>query len=69
MLAKVTIESARREFSQYQKPVKRYHSFMYKAGTWKNHQRVIVKIEVSSPGTNIRYIVINLKDYRTRDLY
>jgi len=68
-LAKVTIESAQREFKQYQKQVKRYHSFMYKAGTWKNHQRVIVKVEVSSMGTNIRYIVTNLNNYRTRDLY
>ena len=68
-LAKITVESARREFDQYQKPVKRYHSFMYKAGTWKKHQRVIVKVEVTSMGTNIRYIVTNLNYYRTRDLY
>jgi len=68
-LAKVTIESAQREFSQYQKPVKRYHSFMYKAGSWENYQRVIVKVEVSSMGTNIRYIVTSLSDFRTRDLY
>lgn len=68
-LAQVTIESAEREFRQYQKPVKRYHSFMYKAGSWENHQRVIVKVEVSSMGTNIRYIVTSLNDFRTRDLY
>jgi len=68
-LAKVTIESAEREFKQYQKPVKRYHSFMYKAGSWVNHQRVIVKVEVSSMGTNIRYVVTSLNDFRTRDLY
>lgn len=68
-LAQVTIESAKREFNQYQKPVKRYHSFMYKAGSWKNYQRVIVKVEATSMGTNIRYIVTNLNDFRTRDLY
>jgi hypothetical protein len=68
-LAKVTIESAQREFNQYQKPVKRYHSFMYKAGSWENYQRVIVKVEVSTMGTNIRYIVTSLADFRTRDLY
>jgi len=68
-LAKITIESAQREFNQYQKPVKRYHSFMYKAGSWENYQRVIVKVEVSSMGTNIRYIVTNLNDFRARDLY
>jgi hypothetical protein len=68
-LAQVTIESAQREFNQYQKPVKRYHSFMYKAGSWENYQRVIVKVEVSTMGTNIRYIVTSLADFRTRDLY
>lgn len=68
-LAQVTIESAQREFNQYQKPVKRYHSFMYKAGSWENYQRVIVKVEVSTMGTNIRYIVTSLTDFRTRDLY
>jgi hypothetical protein len=68
-LAQVTIEGAQREFNQYLKPVKRYHSFMYKAGSWENYQRVIVKVEVSTMGTNIRYIVTSLTDFRTRDLY
>jgi hypothetical protein len=68
-LARVTIESAQREFNQYRKPVKRYHSFMYKAGSWGNYQRVIVKVEVSEMGTNIRYIVTDQHDYRTRDIY
>jgi len=68
-LARVTIESAQREFNQYHDPVKRYHSFMYKAESWENHQRVIVKVEVSTMGTNIRYIVTDQHDYRTRDLY
>jgi hypothetical protein len=68
-LAQITIESAQREFNQYKKPVKRYHSFMYKAGSWENCQRVIVKVEVSTMGTNIRYIVTSLNDFRTRDLY
>jgi len=68
-LARITIESAQREYNQYQKPVKRYHSFMYKAESWVNYQRVIVKVEVSTMGTNIRYIVTDLKEFRARDLY
>ena len=68
-LAHVTIESAQREFKQYQKPVKRYHSFMYKAQSWESYQRVIVKVEVSTMGTNIRYIVTDMNDFRARDLY
>jgi hypothetical protein len=68
-LSHITVESAKREFDRYKNPVKRYHSFMYKAGSWESYQRVIVKVEVTSMGTNIRYIVTNLNDFRTRDLY
>jgi len=68
-LSHITVESAQREFDRYKNPVKRYHSFMYKAGSWENYQRVIVKVEVNSMGTNIRYIVTNLNDFRARDLY
>ena len=68
-LAAVTIESAEREFKQYGKPVKRYHRFMYQAGGWETAQKVVVKVEVSSMGTNIRYIVTNLTNIRAKELY
>jgi len=68
-LAKVTIESAEREFKQYGKPVKRYRSFQYKAGTWEHPQRVVVKVEANSLGTNVRYITSNLKVVRAKALY
>lgn len=68
-LAAVTIASAEREFKQYGKPVKRYHSFMYQAGSWDTPQKVVVKVEVSSMGTNIRYIVTNLVQIRAKELY
>ena len=68
-LADVTIQSARREFKQYGKNVKRYHSFQYQAGTWEKPQKVIVKVEVSDKGTNIRYIVTNMTDYKSKNLY
>ncbi|MBA7713709.1 IS1380 family transposase ISPph4 [subsurface metagenome] len=68
-LASVTIKSAEREFKQYEKFVKRYHSFVYQAGSWAKPQKVVVKVEVSDMGTNIRYIVTDLTQFRTRDLY
>jgi len=68
-LAKVTINSTEREFKQYGKPVKRYHSFMYQAGSWDKTQKVVVKVEVSAMGTNIRYIVTNLVDFKAKGLY
>ena len=68
-LADVTIKSAEREYKQYGKPVKRYHSFEYKALRWEKSQKVIVKVEASSMGTNVRYIVTDLRDYKTKELY
>jgi len=68
-LADVTIKSAEREYKQYKKPVRRFHCFWYQAGTWEKAQKVIVKVEVSAMGTNIRYIVTNLVEFRAKDLY
>lgn len=68
-LAEVTIQSAEREYNQCGKAVRRYHSFEYQAGSWKHSQHVVVKVEVNSMGTNTRYIVTDLREYRTRDLY
>lgn len=68
-LSKVTVESAQREYAQHKKPVKRYHSFEYKAGSWEHPQRVVVKVEVTSMGTNIRYIVSSLRQIRSKALY
>ncbi len=68
-LSQVTVESAKREFAQTGKPVKRYHNFMYKAGSWEEEERVIVKAEVNDKGTNIRYIATNNLEYRTKKLY
>ncbi len=66
-LARVTIDSAEREYKQYGKAVKRYHSFMYQAGSWETPQRVVVKVEVSAMGTNVRYIVSNLAKVRAKE--
>jgi len=68
-LAAVTINSAKREFKQYGKPVKRYHSFMYQAGSWEAPQKVIVKVEVNQMGANVRYIVTDLIQFKAKGLY
>ena len=67
--AKITIENAQREFRQYGKPIKRYHSFQYQAGTWAYPERIVVKVEISSKGTNVRYIVSSLQNVRSKALY
>lgn len=67
--AKVTIESAKREYNKYNKLVKRYHSFEYKANSWSHFERIVVKIEANSMGTNVRFIVSSLKNVRSKALY
>lgn len=67
--AKVTVESARREYNMYGKPIKRYHSFEYKANSWTYPERVVVKVEANSMGTNVRFIVSSLKNVRSKALY
>ena len=68
-LSETTVKSAEREYARYGKPVKYYHTFDYQAGSWEQPQRVIVKVEVNSMGTNIRYIVTDMRQYRTKDIY
>ncbi len=67
--AKITIESAKKNFQQSGTPVKRYHSFQYQASSWAFAERVVVKVEVSSMGTNVRYIVSSLQNVRAKALY
>ena len=66
--ARVTVESAQRSYQSDGKPVKRYHSFWYKAGSWTYPERVVVKVEVTSMGTNVRFIVSSL-NIRAKALY
>ncbi len=68
-LSEVTLESTEREYKKTGTPVKRYHSFMYKADSWNHKERVIVKVEVNEKGTNIRYIATDNMEFRAKGMY
>lgn len=68
-LSQITVDSAKRSYRENNAPVKMYHTFAYKANTWEQEQRVVVKVEVNEKGTNVRYIVTDLWEYRTKQLY
>ncbi|MFP4026106.1 MAG: IS1380 family transposase [Thiohalospira sp.] len=68
-LSETTIQSAENKYKKNQMPVKMYHTFEYKANSWQESQRVIVKVEVNYRGTNIRYIVTDQRQFRTKKLY
>lgn len=67
--ASVTLESAKKDYNMSGKAVKRFHSFEYKANSWSYYERVVVKVEVNSMGTNVRFIVSSLRKVRSRALY
>lgn len=68
-LAADIVGRAEDEFNQTGQPVKRYGELSYQAGSWSRAERVIVKVEVSSMGTNIRYVVTDSNRYRPRHIY
>lgn len=49
--------------------IRRYYSINYKAGSWKQEQRVIAKIEVSAEGTNTRFVVTKNRNNRPATAY
>lgn len=63
------VEEVRKEYGETGKDIRHYHEFLYKAGTWKQKERVIVKIEHNEMGLNVRYVVTSLKDKNPRRLY
>jgi len=49
---------------------KRYHSFLYKADSWKEHRRVIAKIEITETGgLNVRFISTDIQNQGAKFLY
>ena len=69
--SEITRKSAQSWYEQHQRPVQRFHSFVYQAGSWKHPQRVVVKAEHNEKGANVRYVVTNIpqKVLRTQKLY
>jgi hypothetical protein len=74
-LAADVVEQAQRLYryrcAQTDSPVKvtRFHSVWYRAGTWSRHRRVVIKVEVSGQGLNMRFVVSNLDQAPAQRLY
>src|SRR5574337_1092728 len=45
-----------------------YTSFKYAAGSWHRKRRILVKVEVTSKGTNVRFVATN-RGGRSADLF
>jgi len=57
-----TLDRAQHSFIETQVKQKEFTAFLYAAKSWKRERRVIGKAEVTSQGTNPRFIVTNLED-------
>ena len=49
--------------------VTRFHSDRYQARTWVRSRRVVIKVEVSAKGVNVRFVVTDLEDVGAQMLY
>ena len=53
------LEKAKRKYARTKTPIRRFYSFRHRAKTWRKQRRIIVKIEVSALGTNVRFLITN----------
>ena len=63
------VQRAKQQYKDTKKPVRIYHSFPYRAGTWDKHRRVVSKIEMNENGLNVRFIVTDMDQARAKQLY
>jgi hypothetical protein len=62
------LRRARRRFARTGRPVRLFSSFFYRAKSWPHRRRILVKVEVSSQGTNIRCVITNRRG-RAKELF
>jgi hypothetical protein len=62
------VQRAQRTFKHTQKLVRIFSSFGYRARSWPHRRRILVKVEVSSQGVNVRCVVTD-RTGRAQDLF
>ena len=70
-LVEPTLVQAQALFDAAREPqsVRLFTEFPYQAGTWKEPLRIVAKAEVSSLGTNVRFVTTNLESSQPSFLY
>jgi len=63
------LEQARLLYQHSQNKIRLFTCFNYQAGSWKKPRRIVAKVEVSSQGENIRFIVTNLQSSQPSFIY
>lgn len=62
-------EEVLREYEKEKKPLQRFMSFSYRAGTWEKEREVVAKVEHTPEGINIRFVVSSMKAEDPESLY
>jgi hypothetical protein len=57
------------EYEKEKKPLQRFRSLFYKAGTWTKAREVVAKVEHTPEGINIRFVVSSMKAEDPETLY
>ncbi|HSS66752.1 MAG TPA: IS1380 family transposase [Gammaproteobacteria bacterium] len=65
-LAEPFMTQAKKRFRRSGRKQRRFHEVRYAAQTWDRKRRVIVKAEHLPKGSNVRFVVTNLKDTPTK---
>jgi hypothetical protein len=68
-MAQPLIKQALAEYKETQQKVCLYDSVLYRAKSWDISRRVIVKVEVTSKGENVRFVVSDMKQAKAIELY
>lgn len=63
------LRRAKGDYERHGEDIRRYYSFDYQAKSWKYNQRVIAKIEVTSKGVNVRFIVTGNRNNKPETVY
>jgi len=63
------VEAADRRFRQERAPVREFGEFPYRAKSWAQDQRIVVKAEHNALGPNTRFVVTNLTTLTPRVVY
>ena len=62
------LKKATRKYARTKVPLRVFYSFRHRAGSWNKQRRIVVKIEVSPLGTNVRFVITN-RPRRAEEIY
>jgi Transposase DDE domain group 1 len=62
------VEQAKRADERDGGKITRFHSTRYRAATWSRSRRVVLKVAVSDPGVNTRFVVPDMEHAHTKVL-